>query len=54
MPLIAVAWRRARAGFRMNTWEEINRRVVTSQPRYGVLVNHVKAAANAPARERGP
>ena len=41
-----IALRRAHPGFRMNTWEEINRHVVTSQPRYAVLVNHINGAAN--------
>jgi len=41
-----VALRRAHGGFRMTSWEEVNRNIVTTLPRYDVLVNDIKAAAS--------
>jgi pullulanase len=41
-----IAMRRAHPGFRLNSWQEINEGVTTSFPRYGVVVNHIDAAAN--------
>ena len=42
----AVALRRAHGGFRMTSWEEVNRNIVTTLPRSDVLVNDIKAAAS--------
>ncbi len=41
-----IAMRRAHPGFRLNSWEAINENVTTYQPRKGVIVNHINAAAS--------
>ncbi len=41
-----IALRNTHPGFRLNTWQEVNDNVVSNRPRYGVLVNHINAAAN--------
>lgn len=41
-----IALRKAHAGFRMNTWQEINQYVTTTTPRPGVVVNRINAKAN--------
>ncbi len=44
-----IAVRRQHPGLRMNSWEEIDRHVETSTPRYGVVVNRIDASANGDA-----
>lgn len=41
-----IAMRKAHPGFRLNTWDEVNNNLTSNRPRYGVLVNHINAAAN--------
>ncbi len=41
-----IALRNAHPGFRLNTWQEIDDHITSNRPRYGVLVNHINAAAN--------
>jgi pullulanase len=42
----AIAIRKAHAGFRMNSWNEVNSNVTTSRPRYGVVIHTINGAAN--------
>lgn len=42
----AIALRKAHPGLRLNTWDEINNNVTSSQPFSGVMINHINAAAN--------
>jgi pullulanase len=41
-----IALRRAHPGFRMTSWEAVNRNVMTSVPRGDVVVSDIKSAAN--------
>ncbi|WP_428263079.1 alpha-amylase family glycosyl hydrolase [Haliangium sp.] len=41
-----IALRKAHPGLRFNTWDEIDRHVTTTRPRYGVVVHDIDAAAN--------
>ena len=42
----AVALRRAHPGFRMTSWEAVNRNIMTSVPRGDVVVNDIKSVEN--------
>ena len=42
----AIALRNAHPALRLNSWDEINQHVTTTEPRYGVVVNHIKNRAN--------